>query len=541
MCRFSLHFRGQKSLENRHGKRKAETHQIVRRGARVERRAVIHDALDVVDGRLRELLEQRRRRAVVDDLVPLVAEHAGERDARLPARPHGRAAPRAVRAEARAVEDDGVDALRVGGEHGARERVLRHRAPGVDGPRVAERARPLARRVELLQRLRLLVDDHGPRVALREAHGPVGLVRAPEIQVQSPGPPALEGLALLVGPVLVVAHGHVGPGAREDVVRGRGVREIRAGAVVDVVAVPLQEADRRELRPKGRVHAPVVARDHGRVQAPLEGSFRRVARVRQVHEVLVEGLVQKGVREGAVGRVAAVAVVRVPREVRGLEREVAALPRPHDEERERRARLAEPEAVAERVLPAGAVGVGQRPIRRQGRVAARDGVLQVDGLGRRVRAPADGLVLEDHAREVEARRRVRRDREGGADGPRPAVVERRRPLLEARRLRGGQRRRGGPQRELADAPRALAAVVAEAEGVDAPQPLAGVDLHLEVDGLAGQGRRHRDIAAHGGTAGAVHIPVVRRAAGQQVLRDDVVRCSSDGAEQRCGAPNRSSL
>ena len=49
--------------------------------------------------------------------------------------------------------------------------------------------------VHLSYVLRFFVADHGPPL---EAHGPVGLVRAPEVEVDAPSSCALDGVALAV-------------------------------------------------------------------------------------------------------------------------------------------------------------------------------------------------------------------------------------------------------------------------------------------------------------------------------------------------------
>ena len=103
-------------------------HERMRRRARIKRRAPIPKCLHIVHRRLAQRLKRWRPPAVVHVVIPLVAQDALVEHKRCVSRRHGRRSrvrPRAVLAEASAVDDEGVVSLSVDCEHVPAERVLR--------------------------------------------------------------------------------------------------------------------------------------------------------------------------------------------------------------------------------------------------------------------------------------------------------------------------------------------------------------------------------------------------------------------------------
>ena len=211
--------------------------------------------------------------------------------------------------------------------------------------------------------------------------------------------------------------------------------------------------------------------------------------------------------EAPVRAVPAVAVVRLPGGVGGLEQDVgAARVVANDEVDVARARLAKGDPkppVAE-----GAVGVRDRLGADRGRG------------GRMVRAPGGRLrlrVLADEAREVDPGHRVLRRRPGRGHRPVPAVVEARRGIAQALRLylRERHRRRDGVDEASAESR-------VPAHAVDVDPVVRGLRLHLEEDGLAAVDADVVAEALDARVAPAVHVPLRRGGAGKLVLFNDSI-------------------
>ena len=125
--------------------------QVMRRCARVKRCALVHQKLNIVPHRLREMHQAGRPMAVIDVLIPLVTKNAPHQNlflARSEAR-DGRVPPEAVPPILRR-HLERVVPPRVDREYRPRQRVFRLRAERIDRSAVSERASPLALdRVEL--------------------------------------------------------------------------------------------------------------------------------------------------------------------------------------------------------------------------------------------------------------------------------------------------------------------------------------------------------------------------------------------------------
>ena len=286
----------------------------MRRGPGCDVRAVVGDLLCHVDGRRRQMDETTRPRAVVEVLVPFVAQRVGRQGRRGAGRHRGerRVAPEAQRAHfCGNLDREGaaVDRPDRAGQAVLWTSAIGRRAEA----RVAPRAGPFRRRVDLGVVERFLVADEcairlRAELARLPARFPEHFVAAEERQVDAAVACRFDVRALIARPVLVVAHREIRLMRLDQRARAIGVD---AREVADVVPVGFEPADHRVFGVEQPALRIVVARIERAVVADLRGA--RGARILGggVHE-----------RTVAIEARAAKVVVRLPRRIGRLEQDV---------------------------------------------------------------------------------------------------------------------------------------------------------------------------------------------------------------------------